>query len=384
MAVKSYGHAEMEQNACVRQHLMNENAIAARHLEHEGIIAPQSVVRRQGRTEVQMEYAPGGNLGEYARRRNGLSEGEARRLFRQIVEAVGYLHAKDICHRDIKPENIVLDSQRNAKLVDFGAAREGAHVMLHSVQGTPAFMAPEVMQGRAHAGAPSDVWSLGVTLVSLLLPDQLPFWGKDIRELKHAIAREPPKLPSTLSASCRDLLRKLLRKQAACRMTIDDVRKHPWVRGSCCGVPNPKPTPAVNDRQGDGCNAAGNAACNASVRSAAGDATAVTPTVASFLRERALLEQAHKELLASHRPQQGMMTSSQRASPAPPAAPAFRSSLAALMEARPPRPAALSAARPNSAAYPPPSPRMLGDGWRGPAPHSPRLGGRGQPLSARG
>ena len=67
-----------------------------------------------------------------------------------------------------------------------GAAREGAHVMLHSVQGTPAFMAPEVMQGRAHAGAPSDVWSLGVTLASLLLPDHLPFWGKDLRELKQA------------------------------------------------------------------------------------------------------------------------------------------------------------------------------------------------------
>ena len=74
--------------------LQNENAIAARHLEHEGIIAPQTVVRRQGRTEVQMEYAPGGNLGEYARRKNGLSESEARRLFRQIVDAVGYLHAK--------------------------------------------------------------------------------------------------------------------------------------------------------------------------------------------------------------------------------------------------------------------------------------------------
>ena len=84
------------------------------------------------------------------------------------------------------------------------------------------------------------------------------------------------------------------------------------MRGSCCGVPNPKPTaaavndrPAVNDRcSAPPGNAACNAACNASVRSAAADATAVTPTVASYLRERALLEQAHKELLSSHRPQQ--------------------------------------------------------------------------------
>ena len=53
-------------------------------------------------------------------------------------------------------------------------------------------MAPEVMQGRAHAGAPSDVWSLGVTLASLLLPDHLPFWGKDLRELKQAHCRTAP------------------------------------------------------------------------------------------------------------------------------------------------------------------------------------------------
>ena len=52
--------------------------------------------------------------------------------------------------------------------------------MLHSVQGTPAYMAPEVVAGRAHKGSASDVWSLGVTLYSLLLPGHLPFWGRNM------------------------------------------------------------------------------------------------------------------------------------------------------------------------------------------------------------
>ena len=61
-------------------------------------------MHRAGRTELEMEYAPGGNLADYVAKRRGLPEPEARRVFAQVVEGVGYLHGKNIAHRDLKLE----------------------------------------------------------------------------------------------------------------------------------------------------------------------------------------------------------------------------------------------------------------------------------------
>eukprot|EP00962_Isochrysis_galbana_P012757 scaffold3616_cov124-Isochrysis_galbana.AAC.3 len=173
MAVKVYQHKEAEEQPCVARHLYNEARLAGR-LEHANIIAPRRAVHRDGRTELEMEFAPGGNLGEYVARRRGLTEPQARRIFAQLVEGVGYLHAKDIAHRDIKLENVVLGANGTAKLCDFGAAREGARDLTRSIQGTPAYMAPECHAGAPHRAAPADLWCayrvpLPPTCVKLLL-----------------------------------------------------------------------------------------------------------------------------------------------------------------------------------------------------------------------
>lgn len=124
----------------------------------------------------------------------------------QVVNAVHYLHSTvDIAHRDIKLENIVLDRHRNARLVDFGAAREGAQILRQSMQGTPAYMAPEVAQGQKHKGAAADVWSLGVLLYNLLTKGAFPFWGKSMDELRRNIATSQLRIPAFVSPNCRDL-----------------------------------------------------------------------------------------------------------------------------------------------------------------------------------
>ena len=235
VAVKTYDHRAAKANACVARHMATEEALAGK-IDHEHIIAPRAVHRRPGRTDLVMSFASGGNLGQHLKK-NHVSESEARRIFSQLVDAVSYLHGKGIVHRDIKLENVLMDSDANAHLADFGAARVGTgSELLASMQGTPAYMAPEVASGQRYKGPPADVWSLGVLLYNLLVNGEFPFWGKNLDELKRNIARSTPTLPPNLSPSCRDLLRKILVKSAAQRMTIADVKKHAWLRG--CEAPD--------------------------------------------------------------------------------------------------------------------------------------------------
>ena len=77
-----------------------------------------------------------------------MEEGEARRIFQQIISAVSYSHHHKMTHRDLKPENLLLDEDNNIKLIDFGLAnsmRDGQS--LNTACGSPNYAAPEVISG---------------------------------------------------------------------------------------------------------------------------------------------------------------------------------------------------------------------------------------------
>ena len=229
VAVKTYNHKEAREERAVAKHMLNEERLAGK-LQHDNIIAPQVARVADGRTELEMEYAPGGTLEEHLKKLGRpMAEEEARQMFIQLVDAVVYLHKTGVCHRDIKMENVVLDAEGKPRLVDFGAAKEGgANAFLTSMQGTPAYMAPEVAMQKVHKGGPADVWALGVLLYNLVSGGAFPFWGKSMDELRRNITVAPPRLPPNLSPQCRDLLNRLLQKSGATRITAADVRKHPW------------------------------------------------------------------------------------------------------------------------------------------------------------
>ncbi|KAI9189889.1 U3 small nucleolar RNA-associated protein 15 [Blastocladiella emersonii ATCC 22665] len=118
-----------------------------------------------------MELAAGGELFDKIVPDVGLDEEVAHLYFRQLVNALVYLHSRGVAHRDLKPENMLLDDQGNLKVSDFGFAtvyrHQGKRRTLTTPCGSPPYLAPEVAQ-RKYDGEMCDVWSMGVILYVLL------------------------------------------------------------------------------------------------------------------------------------------------------------------------------------------------------------------------
>ncbi len=117
-----------------------------RKLQHPNIAKLYDVLETEDRLNIIMEYSEGGELLSYITKQGRLSDVEAKRLFLQLLSAVKYCHSYSIIHRDIKHKNILLDAQKNIKLIDFGLSNYSQVGSLRSTFcGTPAYAAPEMV-----------------------------------------------------------------------------------------------------------------------------------------------------------------------------------------------------------------------------------------------
>ncbi|KAM1039041.1 hypothetical protein ACFX13_034371 [Malus domestica] len=161
-----------------------------------------------------------------------LSEPEAAAIMKQLLEAVSHCHRLGVVHRDLKPENVLFDSRNNLKLADFGSAewtRDGS--AMEGVVGTPYYVAPEVLMGREY-NEKIDVWSAGV-MMYIMLGGIPPFYGESATEIFEAVLRGnlrfPPKAFRSVSAGAKDLLRKMICRDASRRLSADQALRHPWI-----------------------------------------------------------------------------------------------------------------------------------------------------------
>ncbi|CAL9196629.1 unnamed protein product [Musa hybrid cultivar] len=195
---------------------------------HPHIIHLYEVIETQSDIYVVMEYVKSGELFDYIVEKGRLQEDEARRFFQQIISGVEYCHRNMVVHRDLKPENLLLDSKCDVKIADFGLSnvmRDG-HFLKTSC-GSPNYAAPEVISGKLYAGPEVDVWSCGVILYALLC-GTLPFDDENIPNLFKKIKGGIYTLPSHLSALARDLIPRMLIVDPMKRITIREIREHPW------------------------------------------------------------------------------------------------------------------------------------------------------------
>ena len=166
------------------------------------------------------------------------SEADARIIFKQLMEAVKYMHDKQIVHRDLKLENMLLAKPsdiRTIKIADFGLAKKYGQAALSTICGTPQYVAPEVIKGGSTPytyGKECDLWSCGVILF-ILLGGYPPFYDESeprlFRKIREGKADYDDPVWKEVSAEARDLLDKLLNVDPKQRLPVEKVLSHPWM-----------------------------------------------------------------------------------------------------------------------------------------------------------
>lgn len=230
-----------------------------RQLNHPYVVNLVEVVRDKSYVYIIQECLSGGELFEHLLAKGPFKEDYALAIFAQVAIAVEYLHGVDVVHRDLKAENIVFAAKGSPviKFIDFGGACTWtAEEGLTGLVGTPQYVAPEVVTGYgedkptdAPYGKGCDMWSIGV-LLYVMLSKTMPFRAKEVDQLlkqvvKGKFAFKPEDRWRNVSPSAKDLISKLLVVDATKRLTVQQVREHPWcaeaVKKCAANLPTIKP-----------------------------------------------------------------------------------------------------------------------------------------------
>lgn len=184
-----------------------------------------------------LEACLGGEVWTILRERNKFDDHTVKFYTACVVEALEYLHKKNIIYRDLKPENLVLDTVGFAKLIDFGfAKRVGPSQKAWTFCGTPEYVAPEVILNKGHDQA-VDYWSLGVLMFELLTGNP-PFRGCDPMKTYNIILKgiDMVDFPRYITKHAHSLIKRLCRDSPSERLGyqkngISDIKNHKWFQG---------------------------------------------------------------------------------------------------------------------------------------------------------
>ncbi len=211
---------------------------------HPGVLQLHDVFETDHCVILVMEYAEGGELFKRIMSLITFSEKDACDIVTQLIDAIGYMHARGIAHRDIKPQNILLidNEDLGIKLADFGLAKVlpartdpqaehyayGEHEMLiQTACGTLLYAAPEIIRHKPYSLS-VDMWSTGVLLFTMLA-GEMPF--DTVEELTAVNFKNKFNSPvwSFVTAEGKALVQQMLNVDPAQRPTPAEVLSHPWI-----------------------------------------------------------------------------------------------------------------------------------------------------------
>ena len=234
-------HEETKEKVAIKQikkselntdNLLTKEINILKILFHPYLTKMYCVIEKDEDIFIITEYCSKGDVLNIIIENGAFEESKSCKIFQQILSSLEYLHNNNICHRDIKPENILLDEYDDAKLSDFGLSKKyEKNEFLKSACGSPMYAAPEMLLGKPYKGNKIDIWSLGISLYTMVCGD-LPFdieEGDDLKTLVYNITHGKYTIPEFISPSCQDLIKRILEINPDKRINIDEIKKHEWV-----------------------------------------------------------------------------------------------------------------------------------------------------------
>ncbi|XP_061337125.1 mitogen-activated protein kinase kinase 9-like [Gastrolobium bilobum] len=197
-----------------------------------------SSVQPFGDVSIVMEYMDSGTLETALKSGGAFSERRLSAVARDVLNGIAYIHARNVAHRDLKPANILMNSNNEIKIADFGVSKQHVSAFTcNTFVGTCAYMSPERLNpngdGGNYNGYAADIWSFGLTLFELyvghypfLHPGQTPTWTNLIFAICFS---DPPSLPETASPEFRSFMECCLNKESGERWTATQLLTHPFV-----------------------------------------------------------------------------------------------------------------------------------------------------------
>jgi len=205
-------------------------------VRHPFIVDLKYAFQAGNKVYLIMEYLAGGELFMQLQKERMLMEDTAIFYLSQVLLALEHLHQIGIIYRDLKPENIMLDRAGHVKLTDFGCVKESASDEInYTFCGTVEYMAPEILNRSGRHGKEVDWWSFGI-LAHDMLTGAPPFTGGNRKVITDRVLKSKLQLKKYLTPNAKDLLKKLLQKQAENRLGFGEkdseaVKAHKFFAG---------------------------------------------------------------------------------------------------------------------------------------------------------
>ncbi|XP_041668843.1 serine/threonine-protein kinase PLK4 [Cheilinus undulatus] len=234
VAIKTIDKKAMHKAGMV-QRVTNEVEIQCR-LKHPSILELYNYFEDSNYVYLVLEMCHNGEMSRYLKERKmPFTEDEARHFMHQIVKGMLYLHTHGILHRDLTLSNLLLTSNMNIKIADFGLATQLKlpNEKHFTMCGTPNYISPEVATRSAH-GLESDVWSLGCMFYAFLM-GRPPFDTDTVKHTLSKVVLGEYEMPSHVSLEAQDLIHQLLQKDPTQRPSLSAVLDHPFMTQSLLG-----------------------------------------------------------------------------------------------------------------------------------------------------